>query len=316
MLLSILLPTYNRVDDITKNLSLLISYMQKLDLKNDIEIIVSDNLSPDNTVDELNKLIKDCDFDIKIHQQTENIGLEKNALFVLEKAIGKYVMYIGDDDFIDINYLKDVVTEIKANNPATVLLSSILGITKDNKIVSVRDVGEKRKRYKKGYLTSALKMYLGNQLSGMTFLREDTLKSYKDNNVNNIYLFVYFIGFNMQRGDFLYITEYPVKVTEGAKKDWGYGYDGLLNDYLKNYKVIFNKNILLRLFGEITVLNYQPGRVLQYFLKGPKVLVIHLYEIFKSENISLLFKIFYIFICILHLAKKTVEKLLRKVIVK
>jgi len=316
MLLSILLPTYNRVEDITRNLLLLINYIEKLHIKDSVEIIISDNFSPDNTVEKLNAIIEENNFNIVIYKQSENIGLEKNALFVLEKAVGKYVMYIGDDDFIDMNYLKDVVSEIQLENAPTVILNSILGVTKENEIVGSRGIGEKRQRFKLGYAMASLKMYLGNQLSGMTFLRENTFESYKTNTVNNIYLFVYFIGFNMLRGDFLYITEYPVKVTEGAKKDWGYHYDGLLNDLFRNYAVLFKGKPLLRAVAEIQTLINQPFRFGQYLNRGIKVILLHLKSILISKNISVITKILYIPIILIKIFPIVLRKTISRKIIK
>jgi hypothetical protein len=296
---------------------MLIDYIDKLHIIECTEIIVSDNNSQDDTEDRIHEIIKNTKVEVLFFKQLDNIGLENNALSVLSRSHAKYVMYIGDDDYININYLEDVITEIKSNNPATVIVSSILGVTSDNKIVGFRGIGERRERFKMGYDTASLKMYLGNQLSGMTFLRESTLKSYEDKDVSNIYLFVYFIGFNMLRGSFLYIKEYPVKVTEGAKKDWGYNYDGLLNDFFRNYKVLFKNKPIRRVVAEISTLNNQPFRFGQYLKKGPKVILLHLKSIFSSTNISTVTKILYVPIIIIKICPIILRKIiLRKIILR
>ena len=56
MLLDILIPTYNRVEPLKKNLILLIDYINRLECKDNVCIIVSDNCSSDSTFNELNIL--------------------------------------------------------------------------------------------------------------------------------------------------------------------------------------------------------------------------------------------------------------------
>ncbi len=78
----------------------------------------------------------------------------------------------------------------------------------------------------------------------MTFLREGTLEHYLENEkLRNIYLFISFVGFNCLRGNGLLLSEYPVEVTVGEKKDWSYGKDALFNEKIKNVPLIYNVGI-------------------------------------------------------------------------
>ena len=49
MILSILIPTYNRSKFLEKNLQILNQHIHKIDVNNTIEIVVSNNGSPVNT---------------------------------------------------------------------------------------------------------------------------------------------------------------------------------------------------------------------------------------------------------------------------
>jgi glycosyltransferase involved in cell wall biosynthesis len=90
VLLSILMPTYNRS-------YLLKSSIEKLEEMgyfscNQIEVIVSDNCSSDNTLEYLNHK------NINYLSQKRNLGYAGNLMKLLEAASGKYTWIIGDDD--------------------------------------------------------------------------------------------------------------------------------------------------------------------------------------------------------------------------
>ena len=67
-----------------------------------IEIVVSDNCSTDDT-EAVVKKIKDSR--IRYFKQTENIGPYKNFNFCLQQANGKYFLILSDDDLIDPDFI-------------------------------------------------------------------------------------------------------------------------------------------------------------------------------------------------------------------
>jgi glycosyltransferase involved in cell wall biosynthesis len=93
-LVTIAIPTFNRADQFLKDaLESALSQTYK-----NIEIVVSDNCSSDNT-EELIRGYKDKR--IRYYRQDENIGPFKNMNFCLEKAQGVYFLMLHDDDLID-----------------------------------------------------------------------------------------------------------------------------------------------------------------------------------------------------------------------
>jgi len=242
MLLDILIPTFNRVSPLEKNINLLIEYISRLGLQDEVAIIISDNYSSDNTIDKVSELKSRTDINISLLKQTENVGLEKNAAYILSKSKSKFVMYLGDDDFLQFEYFKKVISTIK-NGSVSCIIPSFLAKTVDDKIIGQRSLGES-KLFHKGFDAVNNLTLLGHQLSGVTFLREGTLEHYlKNGDLRNIYLFMSFVGFNCLRGDALLLTEYPVDVTVGEKKDWNYGDDGLFNEKIKNVPLIYNSGL-------------------------------------------------------------------------
>lgn len=101
ILLSICIPTYNGGDKLKITLN---SINNALNDYSDIEVIVSDNCSEDNTPDILSHFSNLNQF--KIYKNKQNIGFNKNMILLIDKySNGKYCWIIGDDDFIDCDSL-------------------------------------------------------------------------------------------------------------------------------------------------------------------------------------------------------------------
>ena len=106
-MIDVLIPTYNRGSDVTANLQALQAQIAAADLWDQVQIIISDNASPDDT----EALVADfCQqkpsaLQIAYHRNATNIGLEPNAVAVLEKATSPFVLFLGDDDFLAAGFL-------------------------------------------------------------------------------------------------------------------------------------------------------------------------------------------------------------------
>ena len=107
ILLSICIPTYNR--GTLLNLNLLEIIKQADQLKNKIEICISDNASIDKT-DEIIKLLPTSDYVIlKYFKNEKNIGPDLNYLNAVNLASGKYCWFMGSDDIISPNSLNKLI---------------------------------------------------------------------------------------------------------------------------------------------------------------------------------------------------------------
>lgn len=94
MKLSLLLPTYNRVDKIRE----LIGYLkrEKVFSNDNIEVIISNNASTDQTRLYLEG-VKESN--LQIYHQNENLGLAGNIRFLTGIANGEYIWIMGDNDY-------------------------------------------------------------------------------------------------------------------------------------------------------------------------------------------------------------------------
>lgn len=95
-LLTIAIPTYNRACCLRELLSCLLGQLAA-ELR--VELIVSDNASPDETP-EVVKEFTEHGLRIRYIRNATNIGSDANFLQCFEQARGKYVWIFGDDDVI------------------------------------------------------------------------------------------------------------------------------------------------------------------------------------------------------------------------
>ena len=114
ILLSICIPTYNRSAELDICLQQFCKQVEPF--KDIIEIIVSDNCSPDNTKDIVEKYLK-SDLLISYYRQSENIGGDRNFEWCFSNATGKYCWLFGDDDLLLDNKLETIIAILQNREP-------------------------------------------------------------------------------------------------------------------------------------------------------------------------------------------------------
>jgi len=295
-LLSILIPTYNRSKELENNLNILTQIIIEADYVNSVSIIISNNCSPDNTKTVIQNFIEKNDkVTIQYFEQNVNIGLEENALYVLAKAKSEYIMYLGDDDYICIEYLRNVIKLLTDFPKLHSIYPSFQSITPEGKKLPVsRGIDQSSKYYKKGFLNCSKNAWLAHQLSGLVFKRKGLYESYRTRGVSNIYPFIYFALYSCLHGDSYHLTSYPVQVTQPGQrnKDWGYGEDGLLNEVLDNYRKL-KTNYFYKSLLQYRFFNKQSWRLWSYRKFGKKALLNCYLKIIKGKNGTFLFKILF-----------------------
>ena len=75
---------------------------------NNLEIIVSDNFSTDNTYQLVNSY---NDERLKYVKQKNNIGANGNFNFCLKEAKGEYILFLCDDDLIDPDFISTCISK-------------------------------------------------------------------------------------------------------------------------------------------------------------------------------------------------------------
>ena len=116
ILLSIIIPTFNRAKILSKSLCNLIIDISELSDSQKVEVIISDNCSNDET----NIIVKTLrsnhpDLLIKYNQNLKNLGFDKNCVIGASLSTGKFIWFLSDDDIIKPGGLKYILESIKKN---------------------------------------------------------------------------------------------------------------------------------------------------------------------------------------------------------
>lgn len=110
--LSICIPTRNRALFLSRNLDIIVKIIKN---KN-IEIVIGDDGSTDNTTEVVNHFIKDNPkLNLKYKRYSKPIFFDKNVLDIVKRASGKFCWLLGDDDAPYDNSLTKVLSVIDKN---------------------------------------------------------------------------------------------------------------------------------------------------------------------------------------------------------
>lgn len=114
ILFSVIIPTYNRSDEIKELLESLLK--QTID-QNDFEIIIVDDGSTDNTQELVTNFIISKGLNIRFLQQ-DHKGPGEARNLGMENALGKYLLFIDSDCIADPEWLNAYKKAVTGSNPA------------------------------------------------------------------------------------------------------------------------------------------------------------------------------------------------------
>ena len=307
----ILIPTFNRAGDLEKNIILISEMAQKEGCTHNYNVLISDNNSTDLTSRTIEKLKKILKLKIKYYKQAENVGLEKNAVFLLSRAKSDFVMYIGDDDFLPNGYLSYVVEKIKDDPMVGAVVPGFSSYYANGSIVPARNAEFFDKKFDASVQAVLNISNYGHQMSGLVFRRENILENYTaKTKFRNLYPFIYFLSFNALTWNSYYAPGFQVLVTQGNAKAWSYDDLGLLPDIFKNYRILFPNSIFYRVKCCLAFTSFQSWR-----LSVDKSIVITTKAFFRfisSPQIELVVKFAYLPIYSNSIFKLILDKLKRK----
>ncbi len=112
-LLSICIPSYNRPLQLSK----LLNSIDCVD-SSEIEIIICEDKSPtrNDIINIFNEFVEKSKYECKLFLNEINLGYDGNIKELINKATGRYIMYMGDDDIFQKKSLDKYINFIK-NNP-------------------------------------------------------------------------------------------------------------------------------------------------------------------------------------------------------
>lgn len=108
-LLTIAIPTYKRADDLEELLKTLEPQLARC---RQVELLVSDNASPDRTPEVTAAAVaryEAAGARIEVHRQAQNLGADGNFAFCYAQARGRFFWLLGDDDRIVPGGLEEIL---------------------------------------------------------------------------------------------------------------------------------------------------------------------------------------------------------------
>jgi len=121
-LLTIAIPTFNRAVYLDQTLRQLQNEISEFGIQN-VEVIVSDNASPDYTEKVVNQVIS-SGLAIRYIRNSENIGSDANIAQCFNQAGGNYVLILGDDDLFVDGGLHDLLQNLSSHQYGVACLKS------------------------------------------------------------------------------------------------------------------------------------------------------------------------------------------------
>jgi len=132
-LVTIAIPTYNRADGYLKN-AIECAAEQQYD---NIEIIVSDNCSSDDTSQLMSNYAGISNLNYIRHEK--NIGANNNFNHCLQEATGEYFLMLHDDDAIDANFISSCMSTLGSGPPPGLIRTGTKVIDADGNVTDTME---------------------------------------------------------------------------------------------------------------------------------------------------------------------------------
>lgn len=164
--LTIAIPTYNRCALLYQTLESVIGQRSE-----EVEILVSDNASSDETEVMMRKYSKEKN--IRYYRNSENLGMDRNFLNCLQKARGEYVHLLSDDDILLPGAIKKILSLIDKEKPDYINLNSF---TYSTQIFKLSERKPPRIRLDDDVITCDKKIYMGYLGVYITYISATIIK--------------------------------------------------------------------------------------------------------------------------------------------
>ncbi|MES5097357.1 glycosyltransferase family 2 protein [Agrobacterium sp. BA1120] len=112
ILLSICVPTYNRQFLLERNVNFHLEWFRRLGMS--FEIVIVDDCSTDGTADYIQTLSQVPE--VNAYRRTKNSGFVSNYAFAMRRARGRYAVFLGDDDLLIPEKVKEYVEIMQADS--------------------------------------------------------------------------------------------------------------------------------------------------------------------------------------------------------
>ncbi|MFN8429636.1 MAG: glycosyltransferase family 2 protein [Spirosomataceae bacterium] len=219
ILLSITIPTFNRAEILEKNLHQLFSQISP-EMLNEVEIIVSDNCSSDNT-EEIIIPFKTSNTNFMYIKNHQNLGWGLNFFQCFNLAKGKYIIILSDDDLIMDGKLEFIIKILKEKEYGVICLRAF-GFSENYKD---EFPGERGGIFEFKEFNSFLrKAFPQITLLSSTILNKSIIQNYKTNDINpgNFAHLHLILECSSQANFNAYVDDYVIAVQRDNSSNYSY----------------------------------------------------------------------------------------------
>jgi glycosyltransferase involved in cell wall biosynthesis len=121
LFLTIAVPTFNRADKLLRQLEMLLGDMSGHE--SELELLVSDNASTDGTQAMLKSRFPVGSRGPIIHRNGSNVGAGRNVLGIIDRAQGRYLWIVGDDDRLHPGIVPAVLAALRRDQPGLLFIN-------------------------------------------------------------------------------------------------------------------------------------------------------------------------------------------------
>ena len=124
--ISITIPTHNRCEKLRRTVRLFANEVLRAGVEKDVEILISDNCSPDDTPDVASSLVREFpQVAIRCQRHQQNIGASANFVSCYNGARGDFVWLFSDDDIPFPGCLTRILAALAEHSPCALLFSFV-----------------------------------------------------------------------------------------------------------------------------------------------------------------------------------------------
>ncbi|MFZ2448245.1 MAG: glycosyltransferase family 2 protein [Syntrophobacteraceae bacterium] len=113
--MSICIPTYNRASYLKGVVENIFSELEEYDNAGEVQIVIVDGKSQDNTTEVVDTLKAKAGAEIKYYRRDRKVGIDRDILKCIEIADGKYCWLFSDDDAFPAGAINHLVEILKKN---------------------------------------------------------------------------------------------------------------------------------------------------------------------------------------------------------
>jgi glycosyltransferase involved in cell wall biosynthesis len=219
--LSIVIPTYHRAALLKRCLESVLACSAP-----DIEVLVSDNASPDDTPQVLASF---SDARLRYWRNPQNVGAEPNILGLWRGARGKWIFCLTDDDYLLAGALDKVLAILKQNPDVGVFMSDLQIVNEAGEPQWVYEFCKNEQgHFEAGFESMSRLVWAAHVFSRITFQRAWADIEGSERHLASMYPQMYVVLSVLRDHPALYSKELFVAHTEGNRVFWRYTPDKMV----------------------------------------------------------------------------------------